>query len=102
MSGKSVDIKCVSGNTTAIDEAWRHREGRVTRYDGKRLGGTTVVHSIKKHMWFLEAATALLEGEDYTETEQSALIAGSSMQTHDSGVRPIHRSFTAARRKPLQ
>ena len=41
----------------------------MTRYQGQRVGGTVVVHSIKKHMWFLETATALLEGEDYTEAE---------------------------------
>lgn len=33
------------------------------------MGGTIVVHSIKKHMWFLEAANTLLEGDDYTEAE---------------------------------
>ncbi len=58
-----------AGNATAADEAWQNREGRIRRYEGKRVGGTTVVHSIKKHLWFLEAATALLEGEDYTEGE---------------------------------
>lgn len=42
------------------------------RYQGKRLGGTVVVHSIKKHMWFLEAAAALLDGDDYTEAELAA------------------------------
>lgn len=61
-------LECL-GNATVSDEAWRTREGRITRYEGKRVGGTTVVHSIKKHMWFLEAAYALLEGDDYTEAE---------------------------------
>jgi len=56
-------------NVTAADMAYRNREGRVKRYEGKRLGGTTVVHSIKKHMWFLETAKALLEGDDYTQVE---------------------------------
>ena len=51
------------------NEAWRTREGRATRYQGKRVGGTTVVHSIKKHMWFLEAAAALLDGDEYTDAE---------------------------------
>lgn len=60
------------GNTTLADEAWRDREGRARRYQGKRVGGTTVVHSIKKHMWFLETAMALLEGDDYTEAELAA------------------------------
>lgn len=36
------------------------------------MGGTTVVHSIKKHMWFLEAAAVLLDGDDYTEVERDA------------------------------
>lgn len=61
-----------SGNATAADQAWRNREGRIKRYQGKRVGGTTVVHSIKKHMWFLEAAAALLDGDDYTEAEAAA------------------------------
>lgn len=50
--------------------AWTHREGRKKRYEGKRLGGTVVVHFIKKHMWFLETALALLEGDDYSEFEK--------------------------------
>jgi SOS response regulatory protein OraA/RecX len=33
------------------------------------LGGTIVVHFIKKHMWFFETALALLEGEEETEYE---------------------------------
>lgn len=59
-------------NATMADMAWRTREGRARRYQGKRVGGTTVVHSIKKHMWFLEAAAALLEGDEYTEAELAA------------------------------
>ena len=59
----------VTDNATLAGQAWRDREGRATRYQGQRVGGTVVVHSIKKHMWFLETATALLEGEDYTEAE---------------------------------
>ena len=34
-----------------------------------------VVHSIKKHMWFLETATVLLEGDDYTEKELMEAMA---------------------------
>ncbi|KAI0825082.1 hypothetical protein BC628DRAFT_1320948 [Trametes gibbosa] len=49
--------------------AWMYREGRRTRYAGQRLGGTVVVHFIKKNMWFLETATALLHGEDVTPVE---------------------------------
>ena len=47
--------------------AWEHREGQIKRYEGKRLGGTVVVHFIKKHMWFLETAIALLESNDFSE-----------------------------------
>lgn len=54
------------------DEVWRNREGRAKQYRGKRVGGTTVIHSIKKHMWFLEAAVALLEGDEYVEAELAA------------------------------
>jgi len=49
--------------------AWMHREGRKKRYENKRVGGTVVVHFIKKNMWFLETALALLEGEEYSEFE---------------------------------
>lgn len=49
--------------------AWKYREGRVKRYLGERVGGTVVVHFIKKHMWFLETAAALLHGEDLTPLE---------------------------------
>jgi hypothetical protein len=50
--------------------AWTHREGQKKRYEDKRVGGTVVVHFIKKHMWFLETALALLEGDDYSEFEK--------------------------------
>ncbi len=50
--------------------AWRYREGRRKRYAGQRLGGTVVVHFIKKNMWFLETAAALLQGEDVTAEER--------------------------------
>ena len=51
------------------DYAWAHREGRNTRYDNKRVGGTVCVHFIKKNMWFLETALAFLETQDTTEFE---------------------------------
>lgn len=51
------------------DYAWAHREGRNTRYDNKRVGGTLCVHFIKKNMWFLETALTLLEMQDTTELE---------------------------------
>jgi hypothetical protein len=40
------------------------------RYEEKRVGGTVVVHFIKKNMWYLETALALLEGEEYSESEK--------------------------------
>jgi hypothetical protein len=49
--------------------AWAHRGGRQKRYEGQRVGGTIAVHFIKKHMWFLETALALLEGDEKSEHE---------------------------------
>lgn len=71
-SAGSADFAAPIGNASLASEAWRSREGRVKRYQGKRVGGTTVVHSIKKHMWFLEAAAVLLDGDEYTEAEHAA------------------------------
>ena len=51
------------------DYAWIHREGRKKRYENKRVGGTIVVHFIKKNMWFLETAQALLGGDEQSEAE---------------------------------
>lgn len=51
------------------DYAWAHREGRNTRYNNKRVGGTVCIHFIKKNMWFLETALAFLETQDTTELE---------------------------------
>ncbi|KAI0639453.1 hypothetical protein C8Q77DRAFT_1081266 [Trametes polyzona] len=57
------------------DFAWEYREGRRKRYADKRLGGTVVVHFIKKNMWFLETAAALLYGDDVTPFERSSELA---------------------------
>ncbi|KAI5121248.1 hypothetical protein M0805_002294 [Coniferiporia weirii] len=57
-----------SGATTA-EGAWSAREGRRRRYEDKRVGGTVVVHFIKKNPWFLETALALLEGDEQTARE---------------------------------
>ncbi|KAH8100688.1 hypothetical protein BXZ70DRAFT_892960 [Cristinia sonorae] len=54
----------------AIEPSWRYREGRRKRYENKRVGGTIIVHYIKKKMWFLETAMAFLEGDDITEQER--------------------------------
>ncbi|KAJ3758671.1 glycosyltransferase family 31 protein [Lentinula raphanica] len=59
----------VTSTRDVVARAWANREGRNTRYEGKRVGGTIVVHFIKQNTWFLETALALLEGEDYTEAE---------------------------------
>ncbi|KAF9015137.1 hypothetical protein BDQ17DRAFT_1385925 [Cyathus striatus] len=45
-------------------------EALVEGSDMQSCGGTVVVHFIKKHMWFLETALALLEGEELSETEK--------------------------------
>ncbi|KAJ7293554.1 glycosyltransferase family 31 protein [Mycena rebaudengoi] len=58
------------GGTKTPAYAWAHREGRKTRYQGHRVGGTVVVHFIKKNMWFFETALALLEGDEVTGTEE--------------------------------
>ncbi|KAG8744033.1 hypothetical protein FRC10_010922 [Ceratobasidium sp. 414] len=42
-----------------IQEAYDRRETRRERYMGKKLGGTVVVHYLKKDEWFLETAVAL-------------------------------------------
>ncbi|KAJ7092701.1 hypothetical protein C8R44DRAFT_844200 [Mycena epipterygia] len=57
------------GNPKTPEYAWAHREGRKTRYLGRRVGGTVVVHFIKKNMWFLETALALLEGDELSGSE---------------------------------
>ncbi|KAF7320361.1 Glycosyltransferase family 31 protein [Mycena kentingensis (nom. inval.)] len=57
------------GNPKTPEYAWTRREGRRTRYQGNRVGGTVVVHFIKKNMWFLETALALLEGDELSGAE---------------------------------
>ena len=56
------------GDITAAD-AWSEREGRRKRYEEKRVGGTVVVHFIKKNPWYMETALAFLEGIEFTEKE---------------------------------
>lgn len=62
------------GSPMTTEYAWTHREGRARRYEGKRVGGTVVVHFIKNHAWYLETALALLEGEEVTEAEGKAVM----------------------------
>ena len=85
--------------------AWKYREGRATRYLGKRVGGTVVVHFIKKNMWFLETAMAMLEGEDVTENERiTGLLAvpgaGSSGAGQVVAAPPSSDQSPAAMRNP--
>jgi len=48
-----------------VNRAWLEREGRKDRYEGKKLGGTVLVHFIKKNEWWEETALALLGGDEY-------------------------------------
>ena len=57
------------GSPVTPERTWVQREGRNTRYENKRVGGTIVVHFIKKNMWYLETALAMLEGEELSEVE---------------------------------
>lgn len=45
-----------------IAEMYQRRPTRLDRFNGdiKERGGTTVIHFIKRHDWFLETALALL------------------------------------------
>lgn len=49
----------------AVNRAWLGREGRRARYEGKKVGGTIVVHFLKKNEWWEEATLALLGGDEY-------------------------------------
>lgn len=84
--------------TVAAENAWMAREGRKKRYEGKRVGGTVVVHFIKKNPSFLETALAFLEGEEFTEREmeedaqryvQRAVELASNPNTTESMTRTI-------------
>ncbi|KAF8708394.1 galactosyltransferase, partial [Rhizoctonia solani] len=50
-----------------VVNAYASRESRKSRYAGQSVGGTVVVHYIKRNEWFLEAALALLGDDDGTE-----------------------------------
>jgi hypothetical protein len=68
------------GPGTAL-HAWEKREGRRKRYEGNRVGGTVVVHFIKKNEWFLETAMALLGGEEVIEGEEGWTAETETTQT---------------------
>ncbi|KAJ3004622.1 hypothetical protein NUW54_g4725 [Trametes sanguinea] len=72
----------------SADLAWKYREGRRKRYDGRRVGGTVVVHFIKKNMWFLETAAALLHGEDVTPLERALDSARETEETRSRSEEP--------------
>ncbi|KII86467.1 glycosyltransferase family 31 protein [Plicaturopsis crispa FD-325 SS-3] len=61
--------------------AWLHREGRKKQYEDKRVGGTVVVHFIKKNMWYLETALAMLEGDEQSEFEATQLADEASQRS---------------------
>lgn len=72
VEGSAMSMVQEAGSVTP-EYAWKMREGRDRRYGYQRVGGTVVVHFIKKNMWFLETALALLEGDRVTEAEALAL-----------------------------
>ncbi|THH11188.1 hypothetical protein EW145_g791 [Phellinidium pouzarii] len=79
---------------TTAEEAWTMREGRRRRYEDKRVGGTVVVHFIKKNPWFLETALALLEGEEQTVHEIKKSLYGTmpDSPTNNSDTSWVHES----------
>jgi hypothetical protein len=81
----------VAGSVWSAEHAWKLREGRKKRYNGQRLGGTIVVHFIKKHMWFFETAVALLEGEEVTEYEMQRRPGAREKELSRTAAKP-HRS----------
>jgi len=83
------------GSPMTPEYAWTHREGRGKRYENKRVGGTVVVHFIKKNMWFLETALAMLEGQEYSEFEKHPGSNADSERTH---TKMLGRSFSKHRR----
>lgn len=81
------------------DYAWDHREGMNTRYAGKRVGGTIVVHFIKKNMWFLETALALLDMDEVTELEQHPnTVTQSSHLTDVHSSKSVSTHYTTSKR----
>lgn len=80
------------------DYAWTHREGRKTRYEGKRVGGTVVVHFIKKNIWYLETALALLDGEEQSEYEKFQSQESEKVLAQTSRSHMTRRSVRTQRR----
>ncbi|KAL4069641.1 glycosyltransferase family 31 protein [Scleroderma yunnanense] len=86
--------KLREGTAADVRYAWRHREGGITRYRNKRVGGTVVVHFIKKHMWFLETALALLESSDYSDFELESLPESDRLNVGVTSVWTDNTMFT--------
>lgn len=82
------------GSIFSAEDAWELREGRKKRYNGQRLGGTVVVHFIKKHMWFFETVRALLGGEEETEREINRRVYEESLRTREAAHLQIARHRT--------
>ena len=76
-------LTLLAGSSWSADDAWQLREGRRKRYNGQRLGGTVVVHFIKKHMWFFETVLALLGGDEETEDEMQRRIRQEPLRERD-------------------
>jgi len=74
------------GSSWSAEDAWQLREGRKKRYNGQRLGGTVVVHFIKKHMWYFETVLALLGGEEETEYEMQRRIRQEPLRERESAL----------------
>ena len=79
----------LSGSSWSAEDAWQLREGRKKRYNGQRLGGTIVVHFIKKHMWYFETVLALLGGEEETEYEIQRRIRQEPLRERESALSQI-------------
>jgi hypothetical protein len=97
-------LTLLSGSNWSADDAWQLREGRKKRYNGQRLGGTVVVHFIKKHMWFFETVLALLGGEEETEYEMQRRIRQEPLRERETALSQIgststHSSGTGRRRE---
>ncbi|KAJ8522594.1 hypothetical protein ONZ45_g859 [Pleurotus djamor] len=74
------------GSPMTPEYAMIHREGRRKRYEGKRVGGTVVVHFIKKNFWYMETALAFLEGEELSEAERYRKVEEAREAEEASGV----------------
>ncbi|KAJ6519793.1 glycosyltransferase family 31 protein [Mycena sanguinolenta] len=77
------------GNPKTPEYAWARREGRRTRYQGHRVGGTVVVHFIKKNMWYFETALALLEGDELGGAEEQPQLDLHRVGYSDPGTRIV-------------